>query len=220
MKGLAVNNLSVTVNGKEIICNLSLSFLDNQIYALVGRNGSGKSTLLNAIMGAPRYQITSGNIRLDDQDITSMPTSERAQLGLFLAMQYPVEIVGISYADFLCTALTKLHNQKPNMTKVLEELQTNARRLNFPNFDYSRDVNVGFSGGEKKKSEIMQMLAIKPRFAFLDEPDSGLDAASVRKLSTILRSLDYPTTIVIVSHNEQLVNNLHPSTIYDMEQLS
>ena len=106
------------------------------------------------------------------------------------------------------------------MTKVLEELQTNARQLNFPNFDYSRDVNVGFSGGEKKKSEIMQMLAIKPRFAFLDEPDSGLDAASVRKLSTILRSLDYPTTIVIVSHNEQLVNNLHPSIIYDMEQLS
>lgn len=220
MKGLAVNNLSVTVNDKEIICNLSLSFLDNQIYALIGRNGSGKSTLLNAIMGAPGYQITSGNIRLDDQDITSIPTGERAQLGLFLAMQYPVEIVGISYADFLRAALTKLHNQKPNMTKVLEELQANARRLNFPNFDYSRDVNVGFSGGEKKKSEIMQMLAIKPRFAFLDEPDSGLDAASVRKLSTILRSLDYPTTIVIVSHNEQLLNNLRPSTTYDMEQLS
>ena len=220
MKGLAVNNLSVTINGKKIICNLSLSFLDNQIYALIGRNGSGKSTLLNAIMGAPGYQITSGNIRLDDQDITSMPTGERAQLGLFLAMQYPVEIVGISYADFLRAALTKLHNQKPNMTKVLEELQANARRLNFPNFDYSRDVNVGFSGGEKKKSEIMQMLAIKPRFAFLDEPDSGLDAASVRKLSTILRSLDYPTTIVIVSHNEQLLNDLRPSTTYDMEQLS
>ena len=207
MKGLAVNNLSVTINGKKIICNLSLSFLDNQIYALIGRNGSGKSTLLNAIMGAPGYQITSGNIRLDDQDITSMPTGERAQLGLFLAMQYPVEIVGISYADFLRAALTKLHNQKPNMTKVLEELQANARRLNFPNFDYSRDVNVGFSGGEKKKSEI-------------DEPDSGLDAASVRKLSTILRSLDYPTTIVIVSHNEQLLNDLRPSTTYDMEQLS
>ena len=214
MKGLAVNNLSVTVNGKEIICNLSLSFLDNQIYALVGRNGSGKSTLLNAIMGAPGYQITSGNIRLDDQDITSVPTGERAQLGLFLAMQYPVEIVGISYADFLRTALTKLHNQKPNMTKVLEELQANARRLNFPNFDYSRDVNVGL-----KKSEIMQMLAIKPRFAFLDEPDSGLDAASVRKLSTLLRNLDYPTTLIIVSHNKQLIDSLHPLATYDMEKL-
>ena len=154
MKGLAVNNLSVTVNGKEIICNLSLSFLDNQIYALVGRNGSGKSTLLNAIMGAPGYQITSGNIRLDDQDITSMPTGERAQLGLFLAMQYPVEIVGISYADFLRTALTQLRGHKPNMAQVLEDLESYAQQLGFANIDYSRDLNVGFSGGEKKKSEI------------------------------------------------------------------
>lgn len=220
MKGLVITDLSVSVDDRTIIDHLSLSFSDQQVYALTGRNGSGKSTLLNAIMGAPGYQITSGSITLDGNNITNLPTDQRAKLGLFLAMQYPAEITGVSYADFLKTALTRLHSHAPDMKSTLHDLRRHAKALNFINFDYGREVNVGFSGGEKKKSEILQMLAIKPRFAFLDEPDSGLDAASVRKLSTILRSLDYPTTIVIVSHNEQLLNNLHPSTTYDMEQLS
>ena len=220
MKGLNIVNLSVDANGRHIINNLSLSFQGGRTYALIGANGSGKSTLANVIMGNPEYTVAGGQIILDGHDITNLDTAERAKLGLFLAMQYPTEIAGISYADFLRTALVSQYGNNIDFSSTLNELMANARRLGFNSFDYRRDVNVGFSGGEKKKSEIMQMLAIKPRFAFLDEPDSGLDAASVRKLSTILRSLDYPTTIVIVSHNEQLVNNLHPSTIYDMEQLS
>lgn len=220
MKGLEITNLSVAANGKQILNNLSLSFLDNQIYALIGCNGSGKSTLLNVIMGAPNYKITNGNIILDGKDITNPSIDARAKLGLFLAMQYPVEIAGISYADFLRTALTQLRGHKPDMAQVLENLESYAQQLGFANFDYSRDLNVGFSGGEKKKSEILQMLAIQPRFAFLDEPDSGLDATSVRKLSTLLRNLDYPTTLIIVSHNKQLIDSLHPLATYDMEKLS
>lgn len=219
MKGLEIKDLSISVGNRVIIHNLSVSFRDGQIYALVGRNGSGKSTLLNTIMGAPDYHLTTGGITLDGNNLADLTTNERAQHGLFLAMQYSVEVAGVSYADFLRVALTKLHQSKPNMAEVLTELQANARSLNFPDFDYHRDLNAGFSGGEKKKSEILQMLAIKPRFALLDEPDSGLDTDSVHKLADILSHLSYPTTLIITSHNRQLIDSLHPTAVYDMEKL-
>ena len=219
MKGLVITDLSVSVDDRTIIDHLSLSFSDQQVYALTGRNGSGKSTLLNAIMGAPGYQITSGSITLDGNNITNLPTDQRAKLGLFLAMQYPAEITGVIYADFLKTALTRLHDHAPDMQSTLHDLQRHAKALNFIDFDYGREVNVGFSGGEKKKSEILQMLAIKPRFAFLDEPDSGLDTASLHRLANCLNNLDYPTSLIIVSHNRRLLNSLRPLVIYDMEKL-
>lgn len=219
MKGLNITNLSVDADGRHIINNISLSFLDGQTYALVGANGSGKSTLANVIMGNPEYTVTGGQITLDGRDITDLDTAERAKLGLFLAMQYPTEIAGISYADFLRTALVSQHGNNIDFSSTLNELTANAQRLGFNNFDYRRDVNVGFSGGEKKKSEILQMLALKPRLAILDEPDSGLDKASIKKLATALNNINYPTTLIVISHNNDLLNSLDLTATYDMGAL-
>ena len=221
MKGLRIEHLSVaTVEGKPIFRDVTLDFQDNARYALLGRNGSGKSTLVNVIAGHPHYQITGGKIILDGEDITHLKADERAKRGIFLAMQYPAEIPGVSYANFLRTSLAKLTDNQFNFLEVLNQLQTEAANLGFQRFDYNRDLNVGFSGGEKKKSEILQMLILKPRFAFLDEPDSGLDKISVKYLSARLRALDYPTTLIIISHHDQLLAAVHPTTTYDMEQFN
>ncbi len=221
MKGLRIEHLSVaTIEGKPIFHDVTLDFQDNARYALLGRNGSGKSTLVNVIAGHPHYQITGGKIILDGEDITHLKADERAKRGIFLAMQYPAEIPGVSYANFLRTSLTKLTDNQFNFLEVLNQLQTEAASLGFQHFDYNRDLNVGFSGGEKKKSEILQMLILKPRFAFLDEPDSGLDKISVKYLSARLRALNYPTTLVIISHHDQLLAAVHPTTTYDMEQFN
>ena len=221
MKGLRIEHLSVaTVEGKPIFHDVTLDFQDNARYALLGRNGSGKSTLVNVIAGHPHYQITGGKIILDGEDITHLKADERAKRGIFLAMQYPAEIPGVSYANFLRTSLAKLTDNQFNFLEVLNQLQTEAASLGFQHFDYNRDLNVGFSGGEKKKSEILQMLILKPRFAFLDEPDSGLDKISVKYLSNRLRALDYPTTLIIISHHDQLLAAVHPTTTYDMEQFN
>lgn len=221
MKGLRIEHLSVaTIEGKPIFHDVTLDFQDNARYALLGRNGSGKSTLVNVIAGHPHYQITGGKIILDGEDITHLKADERAKRGIFLAMQYPAEIPGVSYANFLRTSLTKLTDNQFNFLEVLNQLQTEAASLGFQHFDYNRDLNVGFSGGEKKKSEILQMLIVKPRFAFLDEPDSGLDKISVKYLSARLRALDYPTTLIIISHHDQLLAAVHPTTTYDMERFN
>lgn len=221
MKGLRVEHLSVaTIEGKPIFRDVTLDFQDNARYALLGRNGSGKSTLVNVIAGHPHYQITGGKIILDGEDITHLKADERAKRGIFLAMQYPAEIPGVSYANFLRTSLAKLTDNQFNFLEVLDQLQTEAANLGFQHFDYNRDLNVGFSGGEKKKSEILQMLILRPRFAFLDEPDSGLDKISVKYLSARLRALGYPTTLIIISHHDQLLAAVHPTTTYDMERFN
>ena len=221
MSGIKIKNLTVQAGSRTIINDLSLDLTDNQIYILRGHNGCGKSTLVNAIMGSPDYTVTKGNILLDKQDITDLSTDERAKLGLFIAMQYPVEIAGISYADFLRVSLQSL-DKLTDFSVVLKNLQQNAALLGFANFDYHRDLNVGFSGGEKKKSEILQMLALRPRFAFLDEPDSGLDQQSVQLLSNCLHNLDYTTSLIIITHNQQLLDNLavKPANIINLEKIN
>lgn len=220
MKGLIINNLSVKLtNGQLIIKGLSLEFADNTIYALVGPNGAGKSSLVNTIMGHPDYKISNGKILLDGKDITKLNVTERARLGLFLGMQYPVELVGVSYSDYLRTALTSLGKMPDNWFDKLSLLDQYARALGFRNFNSNRDLNVGFSGGEKKKSEILQMLMLQPRFAMLDEPDSGLDKASITKLAALLKSLDYPTSLIIISHHDKLLSELHPAKTYHLEPI-
>lgn len=221
MSGIKIKNLTVQAGSRTIINDLSLDLADSQIYILRGHNGCGKSTLVNAIMGSPDYTVAKGNILLDEQDITDLSTDERAKLGLFIAMQYPVEIAGISYADFLRVSLQSL-DKLTDFSVVLKNLQQNAALLGFANFDYHRDLNVGFSGGEKKKSEILQMLALRPRFAFLDEPDSGLDQQSVQLLSNCLHNLDYPTSLIIITHNQQLLDNLavKPANIINLEKIN
>lgn len=219
--GLVIEHLSVaTAEGKSLLRDVTLNFKDHTNYALLGRNGSGKSTLANTICGHPNYRITHGHIFLDGEDITDLPANERAKRGLFLAMQYPAEIPGVSYANFLRTSLAQLTNNRFNFLEVLDQLQREAKILGFTNFDPNRDLNVGFSGGEKKKSEILQMLLLQPRFAFLDEPDSGLDKVSVKLLSQRLRQLNYPTTLILITHHDQLLQAINPQATYNMEQLN
>lgn len=221
MKGLEIKDLSVqTADGQSIIRHLSLHFDDSQIYALVGHNGCGKTTLVETIMGRPNHIVTGGQILLDGEDIAKLPTEQRAKRGLFLALQQPVEAPGISYSDFIRTALVNLGGQHCDFFTVLSDLQDEAKALGFRHFDYRRDLNVGFSGGEKKKSEIIQLFALRPRFAFLDEPDSGLDKDSVNRLAEQLRQLDFPITLIIISHHDRLLSQLQPSATYNLEKLN
>lgn len=214
---LELRNLSVaTVDGKEILSDISMEFLAGGRYSLLGANGSGKTSLVSCIMGHPGYKITSGEILLDGENINDLPTNERARRGIFLASQYPVEIAGVSYASFLRTALLSTRRERVNFQKVLDNLKEEATALGFRDFDYMRDANVGFSGGEKKKSEILQMLMLRPRFAFLDEPDSGLDKKSVGLLAKRLTQLDFPVCLVVISHHDKLLSAINPTKSYTL----
>ena len=219
-KGLEIKHLTVaTKDGKQIIKkDISLHFSDRTNYALLGHNGCGKTTLVSAIMGSPEYRVISGQIRLDETDITDLPPNERAKLGIFLAMQSPIEIP-ISYSNFLRSVLANIDTDERNFFDVLDELKQDASRLGFDDFDPQRQLNAGFSGGEKKKSEILQMLAIRPRFALLDEPDSGLDRDSVSRLAERLLAIDYPTSLIVISHHDHLLNELKPTVTYNLEEL-
>lgn len=218
-KGLEIKHLTVaTKDGRQIIKDISLHFSDQTNYALLGHNGCGKTTLVSAIMGSPEYQVISGQIRLDGAEITDLPPNERAKLGIFLAMQSPIE-TPISYSNFLRSVLANIDTSERNFFDVLDELKQDASRLGFDDFDPKRQLNAGFSGGEKKKSEILQMLAIRPRFALLDEPDSGLDRDSVSRLAERLLAIDYPTSLIVISHHDHLLNELKPAVTYNLEEL-
>jgi Fe-S cluster assembly ATP-binding protein len=167
-------------------------------------------------MGHPHYKIASGKILLDGRDITNLPVNEKAKLGLFLGMQYPTEIEGVSFSSFLRSALAQQSN-KTNFFDVLRELPEKAKSLGFKNFDSTRDLNVGFSGGEKKRSEILQMLVLKPKFAFLDEPDSGLDIDGLTALTNQLTNLDFSTSLTVITHHPKVLKQLNPDVIYIMK---
>jgi Fe-S cluster assembly ATP-binding protein len=217
MKGLRLDKLVVeTREGKRLLDGVSMEFRDGTNYALLGPNGAGKSSLVAAVMGHPGYVIKSGAIMLDGEDITALTADEKARRGLFLAMQYPVEIAGVSYASFLRTALARRTGNRFNFIEVLTQLGEEARGLGFREFDPERELNVGFSGGEKKKSEILQMLMLRPRFAFLDEPDSGLDKKSVALLAARLQRLDYPTSLILITHHDQVLEAVAPEQTYDL----
>jgi Fe-S cluster assembly ATP-binding protein len=212
---LRIENFSVaTVDGLEILTDVSLEFSAGRRYAILGPNGSGKSSLVSALMSHPHYKITSGKIWLGDEDITNLPTDEKARKGLFVGLQYPVEVEGVSFGSFLRTALAGQTDNHANYFDVLQNLSRQAEDLGFKNFSTERDLNVGFSGGEKKRSEILQMLELKPKFAFLDEPDSGLDIDGRKALIGKLTKLDWPVGLVVVTHHTATLDALKPDVIY------
>lgn len=215
--GLEIQNLSVAVEGKPILQSLDLVVRPGEIHALMGPNGSGKSTLALTLMGHPHYQVTAGQILLDDQDVTGWTPEKRCQAGLFLSFQYPQEVSGVPLAQFLRTAYHAIHrpaNPVPFQT-FHERLTQSAQALKFSKELLSRSVNEGFSGGEKKRAEVFQLAVLEPTIAILDEPDSGLDIDALKIVAAAIHRYRSPSRgFLIITHYPRLLTFLKPDTVH------
>ena len=202
MKTLEIKNLHVEVEGKEILKGVDLTVNENEVHALMGPNGNGKSTLLAAIMGNPKYIVTEGSITYDGKNILEMPVNERSVAGLFLAMQYPQEIPGVTNSDFLRAAMNVRREQPISLFKFIKEMESTIKDLEMKEDLAHRFLNEGFSGGEKKRNEIVQMEMLKPTLSMLDEIDSGLDVDALRIVADALNKMKNETnmSIIVVSH--------------------
>lgn len=218
---LTIQDLHVAVEGKEIVKGLNLEIKGGEIHAIMGPNGTGKSTLASALMGHPKYEVTSGSVTLDGQDVLAMSTDERARAGVFLAMQYPAEVPGVSNANFLRQALnSKLGegNEMP-VLKFHRQLQQTMKKLNIDPSFAERYLNEGFSGGEKKRNEILQMAMLQPRIAILDEIDSGLDIDALKIVAESANSLRSPEVgFLIITHYQRLLQYIVPDFVHVMMQ--
>lgn len=212
MSKLSIQNLHVAVKGKEILRGVTLSLEEGETLALLGPNGHGKSTLLAAVMGNPVYQVTEGKIFLDDVDVLSLTPDKRSQAGLFLAMQYPSEIPGLNSADFLKAAVNA-HREKPmSLFEFYSSLQKAYSDMGIPFEMSKRNLNEGFSGGEKKRNEMLQMKLLKPHFAMLDEIDSGLDVDALTIVADAIRDeQSRGAGFLVISHYARLYHLVHPT---------
>ena len=215
MKELIIKDLHVEIDGREILKGINLTIKQGEIHAIMGPNGNGKSTLLSAIMGHPRYKVTKGSIKFDNKDVLEMEIDERSRAGIFLAMQYPQEIPGVVTSDFLRAALNA-HQEKPvSLFKFIKELDKNIADLKMDENLAHRYLNEGFSGGEKKRNEILQMKLLKPKFALLDEIDSGLDVDALKIVSEAINDMKSDSFgCVMVSHYERLFELVPPSHVH------
>jgi len=216
---LDIRDLHATVGEKEILRGISLSVGAGEIHAIMGPNGSGKSTLAQVLAGHPAYEVTGGTVTYDGEDLFAMDPEERAQKGLFLAFQYPVEIPGVSNAYFLRAAYNAIRKSKGlGEIDPLEFLDYVEERLRLVDMDpdmLSRSVNAGFSGGEKKRNEILQMAVLEPRLAVLDETDSGLDIDALRVVSDGVNKLRRPdNATIVVTHYQRLLNYIVPDFVH------
>jgi Fe-S cluster assembly ATP-binding protein len=207
---LNITDLSVSVGEKGILDGVNLKIGKGETHVIMGPNGAGKSTLGNAIMGNPNYEITNGKIEFKDEDITAVSVSERAKKGLFLSFQNPIEIPGISLSNFIKNAFDTKTGTRSKLWQFRKDLE---KKMDVLNMDYSyadRDLNVGFSGGEKKKAEILQLLMLKPDLAILDETDSGLDVDAVRTVSNGVKDFHDTTdgALIIITHSTRILEAL------------
>ena len=212
MSTLVIKNLHATVEGKEILKGINLTISEGETVALLGPNGHGKSTLLNVIMGHPKYVVTEGTIYFDDKNVLELTTDERAKLGLFLGMQNPSEIPGVINSDFLRAAVNA-HNDKPISTYQFYKLLDKATKEVKMPFDLAtRSLNEGFSGGEKKRNEILQLMLLKPKIAMLDEIDSGLDVDAIQVVADIVKEEQKAGRgFLVISHYARLFNLIQPT---------
>jgi len=212
---LEIKNLSIEIEKKIIIENLNMKFEKGKIYALMGKNGSGKSTLANVLMGNPKYRILSGKIFLDGKDITNLSPTEKAKEGIFMSFQLPQEIEGVTIFDFLRTAYNSLNGKKLSLLQFQRLAKEKCEILGLEeNFLY-RYLNKGFSGGEKKKSEILQLLILNPKIIILDETDSGLDIDALQIIAHSINSLKNENKIIIIiSHYKRIFNYLNPDKVF------
>lgn len=222
MATLEIKDLHVqieTENGpKEILKGLTLTLNTGETHAIMGPNGSGKSTLASTIAGHPRYEVTSGSITLDGEDVLEMEVDERAQAGLFLAMQYPVEIPGVTMTNFLRTAKTALDGEAPSLRTWTKDVKGAFEALQIDPAFMNRNVNEGFSGGEKKRAEILQLELFKPKFAILDETDSGLDVDALRIVSEGVNRAQAANEMgtLLITHYTRILNYIKPDHVHVM----
>lgn len=208
---LEIQNICAQVEGKQLLHDLSMKIKSGETHVLMGPNGAGKSTLGNVLMGNPEYQVTGGKILFEGNDITNAETDKRAKAGLFLSFQDPLEVPGISLESFIRTSMQQVTGQKVKLMAFQKELEAAMDILNMNHSYAERDLNVGFSGGEKKKSEILQLLMLKPKFAILDETDSGLDVDAVRTVSKGILEFQKKNNgaLLIITHSTRILESLH-----------
>ncbi|MGC8256531.1 Fe-S cluster assembly ATPase SufC [Leuconostoc mesenteroides] len=219
MATLKVEDLHVSVEGKEILKGVNLVVNTGEIHAIMGPNGTGKSTLSQTIMGHPAYEVTEGQIYMDDQDLADMSVDQRARAGLFLAMQYPSEIQGVTNAEFMRAAINarRAEDDQISIMSFIEKLDEKREFLSMSEEMAERYLNEGFSGGEKKRNEILQMMMIEPKIAILDEIDSGLDIDALKVVSrgvNEMRSSEFGT--LMITHYQRLLDYIVPDFVHVM----
>ncbi len=220
MTTLEIKDLHVTVDTEQgttpILKGVDLTINRGEIHAIMGPNGSGKSTLAYSIAGHPKYTVASGTVTLDGEDVLAMSVDERARAGLFLAMQYPVEIPGVSVSNFLRTAKTALDGQAPALRTWTKDIQSAMETLRMDKTFASRNVNEGFSGGEKKRHEILQLQLLKPKFAILDETDSGLDIDALKIVSEGVNTAkaDNDLGVLLITHYTRILRYITPDFVH------
>jgi Fe-S cluster assembly ATP-binding protein len=220
MSVLEIKNLQVSVvtdaGNKEILRGVDLTIKSGETHAIMGPNGSGKSTLAYSIAGHPKYLITGGSITLDGADVLEMSVDERAKAGLFLAMQYPVEVPGVSVSNFLRTAVTAIRGEAPKVRTWVGEVKEAMASLNIDTAFSERNVNEGFSGGEKKRHEILQMELLRPKIAILDETDSGLDVDALRIVSEGVNRVKANSDlgVMLITHYTRILRYIKPDFVH------
>jgi Fe-S cluster assembly ATP-binding protein len=218
---LTIKDLHVSIEDKEILKGVNLEIKGGEIHAIMGPNGTGKSTLSSAIMGHPKYEVTSGSVTLDGKDVLEMEVDERARAGLFLAMQYPSEITGVTNADFLRSAINSRREEgdEISLMKFIRQMDEKMEFLEMDPDMAQRYLNEGFSGGEKKRNEILQLMMIQPKFAILDEIDSGLDIDALKVVSKGINEMrGGEFGCLIITHYQRLLNYITPDHVHVMMQ--
>ncbi|MDY6050039.1 MAG: Fe-S cluster assembly ATPase SufC [Corynebacterium sp.] len=223
MSTLEIKNLTASVisedgttPGKEILTGVNLTINSGETHAIMGPNGSGKSTLAYTLAGHPKYEVTGGEVLLDGENILEMSVDERARAGLFLAMQYPVEVPGVSTSNFLRSAATSVRGEAPRLREWVKEVKAAQDELKIDGSFGERSLNEGFSGGEKKRHEILQLGLLKPKFAVLDETDSGLDVDALRIVSEGINRYQERTNggVLLITHYNRILNYVKPQFVH------
>jgi Fe-S cluster assembly ATP-binding protein len=216
---LTIENLHATIDGKQILNGLTLEIPSGEVHAIMGPNGSGKSTLSYVLAGREGYEVTEGSVTFNGQDLLAMEPEERAVAGMFLAFQAPVELPGVGNANFLRTALNAIRRAKGeaeiDAMQFLKLARARMKVLNMPDDMLKRPVNVGFSGGEKKRNEMLQLAMLSPAFAVLDETDSGLDIDALKMVADTVNSLRGPAfSALVITHYQRLLNHIVPDRVH------